>query len=135
MLQIGKEYITEIKSLGYEGEGIGKIDGCAIFIPGALTGEQVKVKIVKVKKNYAFGELIKILKRSNDRVDAPCAHSENCGGCALMDINYDNQLKFKYNRVKDCIERIANVNPEIVEPVIGMKNPFLYRNKVQYQVS
>ncbi len=134
MIEINKEYVINIEELGYEGEGIGKIEGCVVFVPGALTGEEVKIKIIKSKKNYAVGQLVQILKKGENRITAPCAYFQNCGGCAVMNMSYENQLKFKHKRVKDCIERIAKINPEIVESVIGMDNTFSYRNKVQYQV-
>ena len=80
MIEKNKEYVLDIETQGYEGEGIGKIDGYPIFIQGALSGEKVKVKIVKVKKNYAYGKLEEIIKFSNDPVKAqksyiPCIHT------------------------------------------------------------
>ena len=79
-----KEYIVEISSLGFEGEGIAKIDNYAIFIKDALVGEKVKIKIVKVKKNFAYGKLIEILEESRDREKPVCDIYKRCGGCSIQ---------------------------------------------------
>ncbi|OPJ65820.1 23S rRNA (uracil(1939)-C(5))-methyltransferase RlmD [Clostridium chromiireducens] len=134
MLEKNKEYIVKIDSLGYEGEGVAKIDRYPIFIPGALKDETVKIEIIKSKKNYAFGRLLEIIEKSNERTSAECTNYEKCGGCTLMHSNYDGQLEFKYNRVKDCIERIGGLSGEIVKYPIGMKIPFRYRNKGIYSI-
>ncbi len=134
MVQINKEYIVNIEALGYEGEGIAKINGYPVFIHGALAGEKVKIEIIKVKKNYAFGRLIEIIEHSEDRVKPQCAYFERCGGCSLMHLNYKEQINFKAERVKDCIRKIAGIDEQLVKPVIGMNNPYEYRNKAQFQV-
>ncbi|WP_196247001.1 23S rRNA (uracil(1939)-C(5))-methyltransferase RlmD [Clostridium novyi] len=145
-----KEYIVEISSLGFEGEGIAKIDNYTIFIKDALVGEKVKIKIVKVKKNFAYGKLIEILEESQDREKPVCDIYKRCGGCSIQHFNYKSQLEFKKNRVKDCLERIGKLevatnNEEndnssnenkgiILHDTLGMKNPYRYRNKVQLPV-
>ena len=134
MLDVGKEYIVNIENLGYEGEGIGKIDGYPIFITGALIGEEVRVEITKAKKKFAFGKLIEVIKESKDRVLPKCKIYDKCGGCTLKHLNYEGQLDFKYNRVRDCISKIAKLDPSIVKHTIGMKDGYRYRNKAQYQV-
>ena len=134
MLEKNKEYVLKIDGLGYEGEGIAKIDGYPIFIPGALKGETVKAQIVKTKKNYAFGKLIDIVEKCNQRKKPECTNYKSCGGCGLMHSTYEGQLDFKYNRVKECIERIGGLNGELVKYPIGMKIPFRYRNKGIFSV-
>lgn len=134
MLEKNKEYIVKIDSLGYEGEGVAKIDRFPIFIPGALKGETVKVEIIKSKKNYAFGKLLEIIEECNERKEPECINYEKCGGCTLMHSNYEGQLNFKYNRVKECIERIGGINGEIVKYPIGMEMPYRYRNKGIFSV-
>ena len=121
MLENNKEYIVKITSEGYEGEGVAKIDRYPIFVPGALKNETVKIQIVKNKKNYAYGELIKIIQESDKRQVPECINYEKCGGCAIMHSNYEGQLNFKYNRVKDCIGRIGGLNDGIVKYPIGMQ--------------
>ena len=134
MYEINKESIVDIVSLGYEGEGIAKIDWFPIFIPGALIGEKVKVKIVKAKKNYANAKLIEIIERSIERREPKCKNFKRCGGCTLKHLNYKGQLDFKFNRVKDCISKIAGIDENIVKYTLGMEEPYGYRNKVQFPV-
>lgn len=134
MLEKNKEYILDIVSQGYEGEGIAKVDSYPVFIQGALTGEKVKVLIIKVNKNFAFGKLLEIIEPSEERVSPKCEHYKRCGGCSIQHMNYKNQLDFKFNRVKDCMHKIAGLSTELVQYPIGMKDPSRYRNKVQLPV-
>lgn len=135
MVEKNKEYILDIISQGYEGEGIAKIDSYPIFIENALEGEKVKVKIVKVKKNYAYGKIIDIIESSNEREEPKCAHYKRCGGCSIQHMNYKKQLDFKWNRVKDCISKIGGLSEKLVNYPMGMNdNPYRYRNKVQLPI-
>ena len=135
MVEKNKEYILDIIGEGYQGEGIAKIDGYPIFIKGAIKGEKAKVKIIKVNKNYAYGRLQDIMESSNDRVEPICSYYKRCGGCSLQHMNYNKQLDFKWNRVKDCVGRIAGLDEELVEYPIGMgDNKYRYRNKVQLPI-
>lgn len=135
MIEKNKEYILDIISQGYEGEGIAKIEGYPIFIEGALQGEKVKVKIVKVKKSYAYGKLLEIIEKSEGREEPKCSNYKRCGGCSIQHMNYKKQLDFKWNRVKDCISKIGGISEEIVNYPIGMnENPYRYRNKVQLPI-
>ncbi|NLK94296.1 MAG: 23S rRNA (uracil(1939)-C(5))-methyltransferase RlmD [Clostridiales bacterium] len=135
MFEKNKEYNVEIISEGYEGEGIAKCDGFPIFITGAIKGENIKTKIVKVKNKYAYGKVEEILKPSVNRIEPKCKYFKRCGGCTLQHMTYDKQLDFKYNRVKDCISRIANLDENLVEFPLGDKNhSYRYRNKVQLPI-
>jgi 23S rRNA (uracil1939-C5)-methyltransferase len=134
LLEKNKEYILDITSMGYEGEGVGKIEGFTVFVPEALKGEQVKVKIVKVAKSHAFGKLLDILITSESRIKPTCPIYKRCGGCQLQHLSYDAQLKFKEQRVRECIERIGKLKDVLVHPTLGMKKPYRYRNKVQLPV-
>lgn len=135
MVEKNKEYILNIISEGYEGEGIAKIDGYPIFIEGALCGEKVKVKIVKVKKSYAYGKLLEIIEKAEGREEPKCNNYKRCGGCLIQHMNYKKQLDFKWNRVKDCISKIGGLSEELVNYPIGMEeNPYRYRNKVQLPI-
>lgn len=135
MVEKNKEYIFDIISQGYEGEGIAKIDNkYPIFIEGALKGEKVKVRIVKVNKNFAYGKLIEVLEPSEERVNPPCAIYKRCGGCKLQHASYKAQLDFKWDRVKDCVSKIGKLDPSIVKYPLGMENPWRYRNKVQLPI-
>ncbi|HAT4210756.1 TPA: 23S rRNA (uracil(1939)-C(5))-methyltransferase RlmD [Clostridium perfringens] len=135
MVEKNKEYIFDIISQGYEGEGIAKIDNkYPIFIEGALKGEKVKVRIVKVNKNFAYGKLMEVLEASEERVNPPCAIYKRCGGCKLQHASYKAQLDFKWDRVKDCVSKIGKLDPSIVKYPLGMEEPWKYRNKVQLPI-
>ena len=135
MVEKNKEYIFDIISQGYEGEGIAKIDNkYPIFIEGVLKGEKVKVRIVKVNKNFAYGKLIEVLEPSRERVNPPCAIYKRCGGCKLQHASYKAQLDFKWDRVKDCVSKIGKLDPTIVKYPLGMEKPWRYRNKVQLPI-
>ena len=135
MVEKNKEYTFDIISQGYEGEGIAKIDNkYPIFIEGALKGEKVKVRIVKVNKNFAYGKLMEVLEASEERVNPPCAIYKRCGGCKLQHASYKAQLDFKWDRVKDCVSKIGKLDPSIVKYPLGMEEPWRYRNKVQLPI-
>lgn len=134
MVEKNKEYILDIISIGYEGEGIAKIEGYPIFIEGAILGEKVKVLIVKAKQNFAYGKLIEIIEPSKERVEAKCKYFKRCGGCSIQHMNYEKQLEFKKERVMDCISKIGGLDRTLVKSPIGMDYPERYRNKVQLPV-
>lgn len=130
-----EEYILDIVAQGYEGEGIAKIDNTyPVFIEGALVGEKVRVKIIKVKKSFAYGKLLEILDRSEERCESSCNIYKKCGGCKLQHSSYKEQLNFKWNRVRDCISRIGKIDENLVKFPIGMQEPWRYRNKVQLPI-
>lgn len=129
-------YTVKIEDIGTEGEGIGKIEGFSLFVKDALPGDIAKVRLTKVKKNYAYARLEEILEPSPDRVKPSCAFHRQCGGCQIQALSYEKQLVFKQEKVENNLIRIGGFAPEkirqIMEPVIGMKEPWHYRNKAQY---
>ncbi|SCZ05431.1 23S rRNA (uracil(1939)-C(5))-methyltransferase RlmD [Alkaliphilus peptidifermentans] len=133
MLEKNKMYQIEILDLGHNGEGIGKIDGFTIFVEGGLPGDVVKVKTTIVKKSYAIGKLIKIIKPSGNRIDAVCPIAHECGGCQIMNMDYKAQLDIKKKRVEETIKRIGKIEVP-VHDTLGMDKPFEYRNKAQFPV-
>ncbi len=133
MLEKNQEYEVDIIDDGYQGEGIAKIDNFPIFIQGAIKGERIKIKILKVQTNFAYGKIIQIIKESSNRVEAECEEYKKCGGCNLRHISYDYTLKIKKAIVENCLYKALNKNIE-VHDVIGMENPLFYRNKLQYPV-
>ena len=133
MLAKNQVYEVEIIDNGYQGEGIAKIDNFPIFIQGAIKGERIEVKILKVLSNFAYGKIIKILNESNKRKDIDCAVYPRCGGCSLRHIKYDYTLKLKKATVENCLYKALNKQVK-VNDVIGMDNPLNYRNKLQYPV-
>ncbi|WP_349305969.1 23S rRNA (uracil(1939)-C(5))-methyltransferase RlmD [Clostridium swellfunianum] len=134
MVEKNKDYVIDISGMGYEGEGVGKIENFTVFVQGALIGEKVKVKIVKVAKNYAYGKLLDIIETSKHRAEPVCSIYKNCGGCQLQHMSYEGQLGFKTQRVKEVIARIAKLNDVAVHNTLGMEQPYRYRNKVQLPV-
>lgn len=124
----------EIEDCGIDGEGIGKADGFTVFVKDAVIGDTVTAKIMKSKKHYGYGKLIEILKPSPYRVEPKCTFARQCGGCQLQALSYEQQLVFKTNKVKGHLERIGGFKNLPMEPIIGMDEPYHYRNKAQFPV-
>lgn len=130
----GKEYMIEISGLGHSGEGVGKYQGFTIFVPMAIPGEQVKVKIREVKKSYAKAELREVVVPVESRVRPVCAIYESCGGCQLQHMAYPAQLAWKRQVVADAVTRIGKLDGVIIHDTLGVKEPWHYRNKMQLPV-
>ena len=124
----------EITDLGSSGEGIGKVDGFTLFVKDALIGDVIEAKIIKTKKSYGYGRLMTILTPSPARVEARCPQARACGGCQIQPLNYADQLTYKENKVKELLERVGKVSDYVMEPIIGMEDPWYYRNKAQFPV-
>lgn len=124
----------DIVDCGTNGEGIGKADGFTVFVKDAVIGDRVTAKIMKAKKNYGYGRLMEILTPSPDRVEPVCPSARQCGGCQLQALSYEKQLEFKAAKVRGHLERIGGFTDLPMEPVLGMEEPFHYRNKAQFPV-
>lgn len=135
---VKKDDIVElnIEDLGSDGEGIGRIDGYTLFVKGALVGDQITAKILKTKKSYGYAKIEKINQPSPYRVEPRCDKANKCGGCQLQHLDYNKQLEYKQNKVKNCLERIGGFTDitSKMEPMIGMDDPYYYRNKSQFPV-
>lgn len=129
-------YVVDIEDMGSEGEGIGKIDGYPLFIKDAIIGDQIRAKVIKTKKNYGYARVEEIIIPSPDRVEPVCPVAKSCGGCSLQHLSYEKQLEYKQNKIKNCLERIGKFEQvsSIMEPIIGMEEPYYYRNKAQFPV-
>ena len=129
---------TEIIDMSTEGEGIGKVNGYPFFIKDTIIGDQVEIRAIKLKKNYGYGRLEKVITPSPFRVTPPCSFHRQCGGCQIQAMSYEQQLAFKQNKVRNNLLRIGGFLPEeldrMMEPVVGMEEPFRYRNKAQYPI-
>ena len=129
---------VRITDIGNDGEGIGKVDGYTLFIKDAVIGDRVSAKIMKAKKNYAYAHLEEILEPSPYRSEPRCPISRQCGGCQLQNMTYVRQLQFKQDKVRNNIVRLGGFDGDfidsIMEPIIGMDEPWRYRNKAQYPV-
>lgn len=132
------EFELEIDDIGTEGEGIAHIDGYALFIKDAIPDDVVRTKVIKAKKNYGYGRLIEIVKPSKDRVEPVCPVARQCGGCQIQHLSYEAQLAYKENKIINCLVRLGKFPKEqideIMEPIMGMEEPYHYRNKAQFPV-
>ena len=124
----------EIVDCGTDGEGIGKADGFTVFVKDAVIGDTVKAKTMKAKKNYGYGRLMEILKPSPYRVEPVCPSARQCGGCQLQAVSYEEQKVFKEKKLRGHLERIGGFHDLPMEPLIGMDEPYHYRNKAQFPV-
>ncbi len=136
-LKKNQEIILKIDDLGNNGEGIGRLDGYALFVKDALPGETIRARIMKCNKKYGFARMMEVLECSNSgRVKPKCPVARQCGGCTLQHLSYEKQLAYKEKKVKDCLMRIGGLDAEKVEwlPILGMETPWQYRNKAQFPV-
>lgn len=143
-------FTVTIEDMGEDGAGIGKTDGYTWFIKDALIGDVIQASVMKMKKNYGFARLVNILEPAPGRVEARCPVARACGGCQLQELDYREQLRFKERKVYNHLKRIGGMDrlflPEdrekaagvldavVMEPIIGMEDPWRYRNKAQYPV-
>ena len=129
-----EKYEILINNVSHQGEGIGRVENFAVFVPGAIKGEKIEVKITEIRKNFARGELEKIILPSLNRVKPPCSVFNLCGGCHLQHINYKKQLEMKKEIVENVLSRIGNQNIDVM-PIIGMEIPWRYRNKGHFHLA
>ena len=125
------EFIVNIIDDGINGEGIAKIDNFTVFVKGAIKGEKAKIKIIKVLTSHAYGKILEIIDRSVYRKNPDCDTYNRCGGCCLRHIDYEYTLKIKKNIVENVLRK-QGLDYIKVNDVLGMKNPYYYRNKLQY---
>lgn len=127
-----------IDDMGIDGEGVGKMDGFPFFVKDAVIGDLVEAKVMKVKKGYAYARLIQVIEPSPDRTEPRCPYHKQCGGCQIQALDYPAQLAYKENKVRNNLMRIGGFSKElldqVMEPVVGMEDPFYYRNKAQFPI-
>jgi 23S rRNA (uracil1939-C5)-methyltransferase len=128
---MNKTIVCQIHDLSHEGLGVGKVNDQVIFVEGALPAEEVDVKITESKPKYLKGQLLRVLKPSPNRIDPICPIFENCGGCQIMHLDYDAQLKIKKNRITSQLTKIGKFENPCVLDVVPSDAPFYYRNKIQ----
>ena len=122
----------KIEAMGNAGEGIGKIDGYPLFVKDALPGDLAEVRVTKVKKTYAFARLERVLEASPGRTEPRCPLHRRCGGCQIQALSYEKQLEYKEQKVREDLIRIGGFADPPVFPVLGMDEPYHYRNKAQF---
>ena len=124
----------QVVDLTHEGHGVVKIDRYPIFIPNTLIDEKIEYKVIKVKKNFAIGKLIKVITESDARVEPPCIYYYKCGGCQLQHMSYQAQLNMKKEQVVNLFHRKAKFTNTVIKDTVGMEDPWRYRNKSQIPV-
>lgn len=132
-MKIDKNVELKIIDFDYKGNGVAKYDGRIVFLDGGIIGDKVLAKLTQEKKSFYKGRVIKTLEKSKNRVESKCPYSKKCGGCDFLEYDYNDQLNWKEGKVKNDLLRIGGVNPKI-ESILGMENPYNYRNNIQLQV-
>ena len=146
------KFIVTIEDMSEDGAGIGKLDGYIWFIKDALIGDTIEAVAMKMKRNYGFARLVRVMQPAPGRVEAKCPAARACGGCQMQELSYEEQLRFKEKKVYNHLKRIGGLGhlllpgeslrqdntsgPFLVmEPIIGMEEPWRYRNKAQYPIA
>ncbi|MBI4856458.1 MAG: 23S rRNA (uracil(1939)-C(5))-methyltransferase RlmD [Acetobacterium woodii] len=133
-IKVGEKYTMELMDITHSGEGVGRLENMIVFVEGGLPGDVVEVEIKNVKKTYAQGKLLSISQASTERVTPDCPYFEQCGGCQILHMSYEGQLRAKSKMVKDALQRIGGLKEIDVAPIIGMEDPQRYRNKAQFKL-
>lgn len=128
----------KIEDMSMDGAGIGRYEGMIFFVKDTVIGDTVSARIMKLKKTYGYARLIAIQEASPSRVEPRCLSARACGGCQLQQLAYAEQLKFKQRKVRDSLIRIGGFDAShmdgVMEPIVGMEEPFAYRNKAQHPI-
>ena len=137
VVKLGEDIELKIETVNHDGEGVGRYKGLAVFVPFTVPGEEVVVRVTGLKKNFALGKVVEttVPAPGGNRVSPPCPVFSVCGGSKLQHIDYRIQLELKRKLVEDSLKRIGRINDAVVHPVIGMDDPWGYRNKAVYQVN
>jgi len=134
MVKKNDNLTVEIENVTAKGFGIAKVNDFVFFIEGALPGDNLAIKIIKVNKTYGYGKIQRILTASPHRIQSPCPVSDKCGGCQWQNCEYNAQLSIKKQIVTDALTRLGGqVNPPVSD-VVGMETPMPYRNKAVFPV-
>ena len=134
MLIKNQIYETVVTDYTAEGQGVAHVEGCAVFVPNAVAGERIRVRIEKAQKTWAAGKIVEILEKSPLRVNRECPVAKLCGGCDFWHMDYEEESRLKAQRVRQCLNRIAGEALEEI-PILSAPTCRNYRNKAQYPVS
>lgn len=121
-----------IESLAFGGRGVARVDGMAVFVAGGLPGDTVSARITRAKKRFAEGVAEAVVSPSSHRVEPKCSHFGECGGCALQNLDYDEQLTQKSEQVQSALTRIGRVAELVMDPPVASPAPWRYRNKMEF---
>lgn len=128
----GDTVTLRIDSAAYEGKGIGKLDGLAVFVAGTAPGDLICARVTKKKSSFAEATLLQVLEPGPDRILPRCRHADVCGGCTWQHVRYVSQTAFKHDHVRDHLVRIGGLKDVDVRPTLACDNAFHYRNKMEY---
>ena len=134
MLIKNEIYEARIEDYTAEGQGVAKIEGCAVFVPNAIAGELCRIRITLVRKTWAAGKIVEILEKSPHRVNRECPVAKLCGGCDFWHMDYEEEARLKAARVRDCLNRIGGEHLNDL-PILSAPTCHGYRNKAQYPVA
>lgn len=129
-LKPGTRHVVTVQDVAFGGEGVARLDDFVIFVPFVITGEEVEVELTEVKKKFGRASLVRVIKPSPLRVKPECQYYMECGGCQYQHISYTAQLDFKRKQIADLFQRLGNISPELVAPVIPCPQPYGYRNRI-----
>lgn len=125
--------MLKIEKLDHNGRGITKLDNKTVFVKNALPNEIVEIKIKKEKKKYIEADVVKYISTSKDRINPKCPYYDHCGGCNIMHLSYENQLKFKQDKIENIINRFLNIKTKL-NNIVGSDTNEIYRNKTTFQI-
>jgi predicted RNA-binding protein with TRAM domain len=126
----GARHIVTIHDIAFGGEGVARLDDFVIFVPFVALGENVEVELTEVKKRFARAKLLRVISASPDRVDPPCQYFGDCGGCQYQHIAYNAELAIKHKQIGDLFQRLAGLDPALVQSVVPCPQPYGYRNRI-----
>jgi 23S rRNA (uracil1939-C5)-methyltransferase len=128
----GDELDLQVDSLAYGGNGVARLNGFVVFVRRGLPGDRVRARVTKVKRGFAEALATEVLEPSAQRVDAPCSHFPECGGCRFQDLGYEAQVAAKEAQVRDALVRLGGIADPVLEPIVPATSIFHYRNKLEY---
>ena len=128
--QVGSRHIVTIQDIAFGGEGVGRIGEFVVFVPFVALGESVEVELTEVKKRFGRAKLLRVITPSVDRVEPLCQYFGDCGGCQYQHIAYPAQLAIKHKQIRDLFQRMADLNPDLVQPVVPCLQEYGYRNRI-----
>jgi tRNA/tmRNA/rRNA uracil-C5-methylase (TrmA/RlmC/RlmD family) len=128
--QIGGRHVVTINDIAFGGEGVARIGEFVVFVHFVALGETAEVELTEVKKRFARAKLLRVITPSPDRVQPLCQYFGDCGGCQYQHIAYEAQLAMKHKQIGDLFQRLAGLDPKLIQPVVPCPNPYGYRNRI-----
>ena len=127
---VAEQVRLRVGDVAFGGEGVARLDDFVVFVPFTAPGEVVEAELTEIKKRFARGRLLRVIEASPERVEPPCPYFGQCGGCQYQHLAYQAQLDLKHKQVCDLFQRIGEMDPHLVAPVMPCPEPFGYRNRI-----